>query len=193
MNSVESIAVQVPEFAVLEAPARLFVLHYVADPRRVATRAVLEAGLASGKNYAAVKGHDLLRDPKVSAAIKAIERNQMTEEALVPRVFQRLLQIALKDQYVSKRDPDEPLLPGMEDAFLVKVNHSDSIAAAKTALAMCGLKIADKLEISGTINAAGADNLSGAAAELLAELNQQKAGEAEMGASGDDSQNSIAE
>ncbi len=86
-----------PEFSALKEKQRSFVMYYLADPKRVACKAVLKAGLTDKENSARVMGSKLLANGNILAAIKAGEEFLRSSDHLLGRMVAKLSAIAFAD------------------------------------------------------------------------------------------------
>ncbi len=85
------------EFRALREKQRSFVFFYLADPKRVACKAVLRAGLTDNENSARVMGSKLLANGNILAAVKAGEEFLQSSDHLLGRMVAKLTAIAFAD------------------------------------------------------------------------------------------------
>ena len=136
-----------PEFVGLKPMQIAFVEHLVADPNRNRTKAALKAGLTDNASSAAVIGRRLFKTVKIQEAIRALEVWVRSEDELLPRMVARLKQLAFEDRYVLE-SPDQPALPGLEDAVYCQVKHADAISAIKELSRICGVGAPERHELT---------------------------------------------
>lgn len=167
MIDQESHITDLPELEALSHLERRFVNFYVADPKRNRTQAAIKAGYS--EKSARSKASQLLTKVNISEAVKALETNLRSEAELLPKMVARLSQLGFNDRYVATA-PSDPLLPGLEDAFVCQVDHSVSLAAIKLLAQICGVGEPEKkgLEVSGEIF--HSHELSPAVSDLLNRL-----------------------
>jgi len=102
MISYASIVADLPEFEALGSGQtgewrRNFVMEFVSDPKRNATRAYAKVRGLSNDPAAAAAASRLLRDVKVQAAVKAMEDRIRSETCLLPRLIAVLEAVAFTD------------------------------------------------------------------------------------------------
>lgn len=166
-------APNLPTLATLKPWQRQFVDAYVSDPKRNGTKAFLAAKPGVAYDSAHVGAHRLLRNVTILAAIKELEEYARSADNLLPRCVARLSQIAFQDRYVTKPDPGEPVLPGLEEAMapqVVKVQHGDSIQAVKALLQIGGVELVESLSLRGRVGLDAEHDLSEGAMALFEKI-----------------------
>ena len=115
MSIYESLIADLPELASLGERRRAFVLAYVADPRRNATRAYMSVYADVTDRAGAAAASRLLRDVKILAAVNALQA--MIRETALPRILNKLeaiIHTELRDVMSWTREGQAKLIPSKE-------------------------------------------------------------------------------